>query len=416
MQVVGCGGDENGNPGSGGSSAGTAPGGASSAGTGGTPSSSGAGGSGGSNSSAGGGGGGGAGGVAAGGGGSASTAGSAGANATGGSGAGGGGGGTPNGGSGGGSSGGWSCPPASMFTGSPLPGASATAERVTGAPPADTFNNMGNDFTNIEGPVWIGDALYFSELKTTAVPPARILKLAADNTVSEFIPDSGSNGLASDGAGNLLSANHKAHGIVRFSLPGKMATTLVSEANSKPLNATNDLTVAGGGTIYFTDPSYQNNANPQGATRVYQWAPGATSATAITDYMMEPNGIALALDGQSLIVGGKSGVKKYPISSGSVAMPGTAFGPSEVTASGVNTDGMTLDCAGNLYVAVGDSTNIIVVKPDGTKLGTIAIPQGVVTNVAFGGNDHQTLFITAQGSSKIQGVFKLHLSIPGLPY
>jgi gluconolactonase len=410
MQVVGCGGDDNGNPGSGGSSAGTAPGGASSAGMGGKPSSGGMGGSGGTTPSAGGG----AGGVASGGGGSASTAGSAGATPTGGGGAASGG--APNGGSGGGGSGGWSCPPASMFTGSPLPGASATAERVTGAPPADAFNNMGNDFTNVEGPVWIGDALYFSELKTSAVPPARILKLAADNTVSEFIPDSGSNGLASDGAGNLLSANHKAHGIVRFSLPGKMATTLVSEADSKPLNATNDLTVAGGGTIYFTDPSYQNNANPQGATRVYQWAPGATSATAITDYMMEPNGIALTLDGQALIVGGKSGVKKYPISNGSVAMSGAAFGPTEVTASGVNTDGMTLDCAGNLYVTVGDSTNIIVIKPDGTKLGAIAIPQGVVTNVAFGGTDHQTLFITAQGAGKVQGVFKLHLNIPGLPY
>jgi gluconolactonase len=243
-----------------------------------------------------------------------------------------------------------------------------------------------------------------------------MLKLAADNTVSEFIADSGTNGLAPDGAGNILSANHKAHGIVRFTLPGKTPTTLVSEASGKPLNATNDLALAANGTLYFTDPSYQNNANPQGATRVYQFKAGDTSATPITDYTMEPNGIALSLDGQTLIVGGKSGVKKYPISNGSVAMTGTPFGPSEVTASGVNTDGMSLDCAGNLYVAVAESTNIIVVKPDGSKLGTIAIPAGVVTNVAFGGSDHQTLYITAQGSGKNQGLFKLHLSIPGLPY
>jgi gluconolactonase len=303
-----------------------------------------------------------------------------------------------------------------MFTGSPLPGATASAEQVASAPPADTFNNMGNDFTNVEGPVWIGDALYFSEFKGASVPPARILKLAADNTVTEFIPDSGSNGLATDGAGNLLSANHKAHGIVRFALPAKTPTTLVSEANSKPLNTTNDLTVAKSGTIYFTDPDYQNNANPQGATRVYQWAPGATSATAITDYTMEPNGITLSLDQQTLFVGGKSGIKKYAISAGSVAATGTAFGPTEVTAAGVNIDGMAIDCAGNLYAAIGDSKNIIVIKPDGSSLGMITIAQGVVTNAAFGGTDHQTLYITAQGSGKAQGISKIHLSIPGLPY
>jgi gluconolactonase len=407
MQVA-CGDSGGGTPASGGSATGGSSAGSSS--QGGTPASvAGAGSGGGSVGGAGA-----MGGIASGGGGSPS-GGSAGGLATGGGGAGGGSAGAASGGSGGGGSG-WSCPPASMFTMSPLPGATATAERVANAPPADAFNNMGNDFTTVEGPVWIGDALYFSELKTGSVPPARILKLVADSSVTEFIADSGSNGLAVDAAGNLLSANHKAHGIVSFSLPSKMATTLVSEANSKPLNATNDLTVSTTGTIYFTDPSYQNNANPQGATRVYQWAPGDAAATTITDYTMEPNGITLSLDGQTLILGGKSGVKKYPITGGSVAMTGTAFGPSEVTASGVNTDGMTLDCAGNLYVAVAGGANVIVVKPDGTKLGTITIPQGVVTNVAFGGTDHQTLYITAQGSGKAQGVSKIHLNVPGLPY
>lgn len=275
---------------------------------------------------------------------------------------------------------------------------------------------MGNDFTNVEGPVWIGDALYFTEMKTGNVPAARILRLGADNTAAEFIADAGANGLATDSAGNLLAASHKEHGIVRFSLPSKTATTLVSEADGKPLNATNDLTIAPSGTIYFTDPNYQNNANPQGATRVYQWAPGQTSATAITDYTMQPNGITLSLDGQALFVGGQSGVKKYAIANGSVAMTGMPFGPTEVTASGVNIDGMVLDCAGNLYATVGDSKNVIVVKPDGSKLGTITIPDGVVTNVAFGGADRQTLYITAQGAGMMRGVSKIRLNIPGLPY
>ena len=53
------------------------------------------------------------------------------------------------------------------------------ATRIMGAPPADAFNNMGNDFTNVEGPVWIGDSLYFSEYKTTDRPASSHLEAFA---------------------------------------------------------------------------------------------------------------------------------------------------------------------------------------------------------------------------------------------
>ena len=307
----------------------------------------------------------------------------------------------------------WTCP--SGVTGNPLPSATIAATRVAGAPPADTFNNTGNNFTNVEGPVWINDTLYFSEMQTNDLPPSRILAIGPGDVVSVFIADSGSNGLAVDNGGNIVSANHGQQGIVRFSLPGKTATTLVSMYNGKKFNCPNDLTVARDGTIYFTDPSYQNGSNPQGATRVYQLAPGATTATAITDYTQQPNGIALSLDESTLFVGGQSGLKKYTITGGTVAMTGTAFGPSDVT--NANVDGMTLDCAGNLYAAIASTTNVIVVKSDGTKLGTITISGAqAATNVAFGGTDHQTLYITGQGSGKNQGVFRTHLNIPGKPY
>ena len=315
----------------------------------------------------------------------------------------------------------WSCPPASQFTGvSPFSAPTLSATRIPGAPPADAFNNMGNDFTNVEGPVWIGDALYYSEMTGANLPPARILKMTADDVSSVFIDNSGSNGLATDGT-NIFSANHGAQGIVRFSLPGKTAATFVSTFNGKKFNSPNDLALASDGTIYFTDPDYQNSAKPQGTTSVYQVSPGLgggeSLATLVTDYNMEPNGIALSLDEKWLLVGGRQGLKKYASTGGTVAMTGTPFGPTDVTASGVNTDGMTLDCAGNVYVAVAGSTNVVVVKPDGSKLGTITISGAqAATNVAFGGADHQTLYITAQGSGKGQGVFKTHLDIPGKPY
>jgi len=311
---------------------------------------------------------------------------------------------------------GWTCPDPGTLTGSPIP-SGATPARVAGAPPTDSFNM--NNFTNVEGPVWIGDALYFSEMKNTNNPPpaARIFKLDASNQVSVFLDDSGSNGLAVDNSGNLVATDHKVGGIISYHLPDKAPTPLVSTYMSTRFNSPNDLTFKKDGTLYFTDPDFQNSAKPQGATRAYQVLPGTSTATPIAaDYSSNPNGITLSLDEQSLFIGGGMGVKKYAIDSGGVvASSGTAFG----TGLNMSTDGMALDCAGNLYVAVGDSTNIVVVAPNGTPVANSPIKitsPSVVTNVAFGGADHKTLYITAQGSSGQQGVFKVTLNFPGMPY
>ena len=355
--------------------------------------------------------------------GSGGTTGSGGGTGTGGAtGTGGGGGmlGTGGGVGGGGMTSAWRCPAASTLTGSPLPSGAAPTRVAT--PPKDAFNM--NTYNNCEGPVWIGDALYFSETTNgTPIPPSRIFKLTSDDVMSLFIPpDAGANGMAVDANGNLVTANHGVGGIVRFSLPDLTKTTVVSMYGGKRFNSPNDLTIKSDGTIYFTDPSYQNTMNPQQATHVYQVLPGSSTATIITDYTNNPNGITLSLDEQTLYVSGGSGVKSYPISGGAVGMTGTDFAtPASADIKSVNTDGMVVDCAGNLYVVIVNSLKVAVWKSDGSaELGTITVsdplPPGSVTNVAFGGADHRTLYITSQGNPGNEGVFKVHLNFPGMPY
>ena len=84
---------------------------------------------------------------------------------------------------------------------------------------------------------------------------------------------------------------------------------------------------------------------------------------------------------------------------------------------------MAIDCAGDLYVVRVNTHDIDVVSfggnpgSAGTHLATIgSIPGGgQLTNVAFGGSDHKTLYITVQGSSQ-HGVYKLTMPIAGMPY
>ena len=130
-----------------------------------------------------------------------------------------------------------------------------------------------------------------------------------------------------------------------------------------------------------------------------------------------PNGITLSLDQTTLYVGDKSdGITQYPVNTNGTIGAGTAFDATDLAHE--NTDGMAIDCAGDLYVVRVNERDIIVANPAGTTIGHITgIPGGgQLTNLAFGGTDHKTLYITVMGNSPAKGVFKLPMSIPGMPY
>jgi len=76
-------------------------------------------------------------------------------------------------------------------------------------------------------------------------------------------------------------------------------------------------------------------------------------------------------------------------------------------APGRGGDGMRLDIEGNLYVAAGVMAPrhpwetadvppaVYIMTPEGKLLGRIPVSEDLITNLAFGGRDGRTLYITA---------------------
>ncbi len=186
--------------------------------------------------------------------------------------------------------------------------------------------------------MWIGGALYLSEMANTSyssadsnVKQSRILKVTPDGQTSIFIADSGSNGLAVDADGNIVAAVHKDGSITRFSLPGGTPTPIVSMYMSKRFDSPNDLVIHSNGTIYFSDPNFQApNTLPQTATRVYRVPPGGQAepipSASAADMFSNPNGVTLSLAEDYLYVAAGTG-RRYPVMSDGSLGAGTDYAP-----------------------------------------------------------------------------------------
>jgi gluconolactonase len=259
-----------------------------------------------------------------------------------------------------------------------------------------------------EGPVWINDALYFSDFVFSNGFSSRVQKLNADGTVTTAIDDSGSNGLAVDNAGQLVAATHKFKSLSGYNPATGERTSIVEQFNGNVFNSPNDIAIAADGTIYFTDPDFQRDAAPGGQekTSVYRIATDGT-VTVVEDTIYNPNGIALSPAEDVLYVngGGREGVlRAYPIVDG---IP--QAGKDLVTGISIP-DGMAVDCLGNIYLTEHVSRQLRVFTPAGEQIAQ-ATTDANLTNAAFGGAEGKTLYLTGAGS-----LWKIELDISGSAY
>ncbi len=279
------------------------------------------------------------------------------------------------------------------------PSGELKAERVTAVTASRAEPGL------FEGPVWIKDALYFSDFSFAKGFPSRVRKLAQDGTVSTAIEDSGSNGLAVDAGGALLLASHKDKALLRRGRDGKLAP-LAGKFGGQVFNSPNDIAAAPDGSVYFTDPDWQKAAAPGGqpVTGIYRVGPNG-AVTLVDGTRPNPNGIALSPAADVLYVNASDGLLvAYPIVKG-VPQAGRTL------VKGLDgADGMTLDCHGSLYVTEHAAQRVRVFSPQGKQLATIRVDANV-TNAAFGGKDGKTLYITGAGA-----LWQLPLAVSGMPY
>jgi len=255
-----------------------------------------------------------------------------------------------------------------------------------------------------EGPVGTADGgLYFSDIrvsKTYFLDPGGKISVAREGT-------DGANGLALTKDGELLFAEGDAKRITKRNRDGSIAV-LTEGPPGVPLLAPNDLIVDTRGGIYFTDPG-PRPVVPGRPTYVYYLPAGAKTPILIDGTVPRPNGLTLTNDGKTLIVDDTLNptVFAYDVEpDGSVKNKRPFLQLRDIPAGAESgADGMAIDRDGRLYITT--VTGVQVFDAKGQYLGTIKAGRQAA-NVAFGGPDKQTLYLTAR-----EGLYRVKLLAKG---
>lgn len=275
---------------------------------------------------------------------------------------------------------------------------------------ADTpIELLAEGFLWSEGPVWNATTgeLLFSDIPNNVIHAWKagtgtrvFMKPSGYTGITDYGSEPGSNGLAFDQARRLLLCEHGDRRLAALTQNGGKIT-VADRFEGKRFNSPNDLVIHPDGTIFFTDPIYglpQKEKDPQreldfcGVFRIGKDG----QVTLITRDIERPNGIALSPDGKTLYVTNSHGPRPFIFAlelqkDGTAAQPRTLFDMRSVAEKG-GPDGLKVDAAGNLW-ATGPG-GLLIISPQGKLLGRV-LTHRPTANIAFGGEDGKSVFLTA---------------------
>jgi len=205
------------------------------------------------------------------------------------------------------------------------------------------------------------------------------------------------NGIRFDSHGNMFIADYTNHNVLKVEMASKKLTVFAHESR---MHQPNDIAIDSKDRIYASDPDFK-----AGNGRI--WRIDTDGKVTLLDSLQGPaNGIEISTDEKTLYVNAVPKVWAYDLlPTGEVAKKRLLI---EFPDFGM--DGMRCDIKGNLYIARFGKGTVVKVSPEGKVLQEITLVGKRPTNVAFGGKDGRTVYVTLQDQGNIESFLA---DIPG---
>jgi len=246
-------------------------------------------------------------------------------------------------------------------------------------------------------------------LYVTDIPNGRVFRISEDGAftvVAEY--DGEPNGLKIHRDGRIVITDYK-NGLVQLDAETGAITPMLGRRHSERFRGVNDLVYASNGDLYFTDQGQTGLHDPTG--RVYRLgADGRLDC--LIDRVPSPNGLVLSPDERILYVAvtRANAIWRLPLMlDGTVSKVGTFIQMS----GGTGPDGIAMTETGGLAVCHVGLGTVWLFSPLGEPLYRVRSCAGLnTTNLAFGGPDRKSVFIT---ESETGTILKATVPFPGQP-
>lgn len=204
------------------------------------------------------------------------------------------------------------------------------------------------------------------------------------------------NGIRFDSSGNMLIADYTKHNILKVDMTTKEVTVFAHEPE---MTQPNDIAIDKKDRLYASDPDFK-----AGKGRI--WRVEKNRAILLDSLAGATNGIEVSPDDKILYVNASPKVWAYDLSSkGEVKNKRLLIEFPDFVM-----DGMRCDVNGNLYITRFGKGTVVKVSPSGEVLQEVQLEGKRPTNVAFGGEDGCTVYVTLQDKGNIES---FRVEVPG---
>jgi sugar lactone lactonase YvrE len=252
------------------------------------------------------------------------------------------------------------------------------------------FTKPGSFTTEVEGPAIDSKGNLYAvsyDYKET------IGKVTPEGQGSIFIKmpvGSTANGIRFNKEEEMFIADYTGHNILRANLAGEVSVF----AHESAMNQPNDLAIMDNGILFASDPNW-SKGNGQ------LWKISANGkVTLLEKNMGTTNGIEVSTDQKNLYVNESKQLKiwAYDLSDNGLISNKRLF--HSFKDGGL--DGMRCDSEGNLYVTRWGSGLVVKLNPQGKIIEKIRLTGKKPTNIAFGGEDGKTIYVTMSDRGNIE--------------
>ncbi len=205
----------------------------------------------------------------------------------------------------------------------------------------------------------------------------------------------------------------------RVDIQSGTVETLFERCGEHPLKGPNDLVFDKDGGIWFTDLG-KRRARDMDVGGVYYVSPDGKTITEAVFGVLPANGIGLSPDEKTVYIAETPTGRlwAYDLAARGEVRPGDVIyrGERGKPICGLGGyqmfDSLAVEASGNVCVATLVSGCISVIAPDGKLVEQIETGDRVTTNIAFGGPDLKTAYITLSGRGEL---IAMDWPRPGLP-